>query len=126
VARLVELTTLRASGLSPVDLVLHTLRSSRCGSIGYQEVLDRRGRTLVTLLEAEVFKHWQCWNLPQEDMRAPLESPAPGLLRVTEDGTTQAVGEGGELAPPVAFHRVREFRLVGRTFSPAAPQPGSR
>ena len=29
-------------------------------------------------MEVEIFKHWQCFNLPQEDLSASVESPALG------------------------------------------------
>ncbi len=124
VPRLVELTTLRASGLSPVDLVLRTLRVNRCGALGSQALLDRRGRNLVTLLDVDVFKDWQCWDQPRVELRARVESPGPGRLRVTEEGSTQAVEEGDTLPPAVPFQAVRDYRLVGKAFvlTPDSPR----
>jgi len=116
VPRLVELTAMRASGLSPMDLVLHTRRLGHCGGIGYQQYMDRQARTLTSLVEVEVFKHWQCWNLPQEDLRANVESPSLGRLRVKVEGTRRVPLEGGELGPPVPFQSIQEYRLQGRKF----------
>jgi hypothetical protein len=124
VPRLLELSTLRASGLSPVDLVLRTLHVEHCGAIGQLELLDRQGRTLTPLVRVDVFKYWQCWDLPLEESRASVESPSPGLLSVRVEGSTRKQMEGGELGPPEPFQSTSRYRLVGRRFVPVPADEG--
>lgn len=107
----VLLSSVRASGLSPTDLLVRTRVTGHCGTFHNWTLLRRVGRELATIFETDERRQRSCGMSPREEARARIEVVRLGWIRVTAEGTIAPALGGGDYGTPRWFRGVSDWHL---------------
>lgn len=111
-SEVIELRPLRASGLSPQDLLLRSRQLGRCGSLGWWQLFRLHGAALETLLSTEEDVERSCGSAPYEKWTAQISVPAVGSIRAVVDGIIRQPREDGSYGPAEPLHKSTLYRLL--------------